>query len=114
MSRQRTMKATVPLLWVVAILAGVFAFVASNQSQDAQGTTTQVFAYPGPVAGPGVPRGPGLGTITIGDSRSGWVGGFSANSQVCYTIDGQDAGCGLTVDRGEVGYAFFVLSIGNN
>ncbi len=111
MSRSTAVRLASPTLWVIAILSALLSVVLTFTSASA------VIGYPGPVAGPGRPAGPSLGSISVGKGTSGWAGGFNRGSRICYQLNGKPAGCVATEDvaTGNLdGYAHFILSIGNS
>jgi len=105
MRRTAIVRAASPALWLVSIVAALLSLALST------GSANGAIGYPGPIAEPGLPLGPSLGSIYInGRGTSGWVNGFDDNSAVCYTINGHEAGCGTTESGKRSPYAFFYLA----
>jgi len=106
MRKVAIVRAASPALWLVSIVAALLSFVLST------GSANGAIGYPGPIAQPGLPQGPSLGSIDVNRrGTTGWVQGFDDNSSVCYTINSQQAGCGTTESGKRSPYAFFYLAV---
>jgi len=101
-----TVRAVSPALWLVSFVAALLSVMLST------GSANGAIGYPGPIAQPGLPQGPNLGSIDVNRrGTTGWVQGFDDNSSVCYTINSQQAGCGTTESGKRSPYAFFYLAV---
>lgn len=109
MRRVAIVRAASPALWLVSIIAALLSLVLST------GSANGAIGYPGPIAQPGLPQGPSLGSIDInGHGTTGWVQGFDDNSGVCYSINRHAAGCGTTEGGKRSPYAFFFLAVSSS
>ena len=106
MRKVATVRAVSPALCLVSIVAALLSVMLST------GSANGAIGYPGPIAQPGLPQGPSLGSIDVNRrGTTGWVQGFDDNSSVCYTINSQQAGCGTTESGKRSPYAFFYLAV---